>query len=110
MTTVYFDSRYLLCRLEVTLLRRLAAPRPVIWQDMNAPDFDAAALGMDDTAMRRALHLRNEQVWVIGADAVRAMYRACGLSALARLTERRPLRRPADAAYRWFARCHARQE
>ncbi|HSC79897.1 MAG TPA: DCC1-like thiol-disulfide oxidoreductase family protein [Chitinolyticbacter sp.] len=82
MTTIYFDSRYLLCRLEVGLLRRLAAPRAVNWQDLNAPDFDAATLGMDDSAMRRALHLQNDQGWVIGADA----------------------------AYRLFARCHARQE
>ncbi|WP_255989342.1 thiol-disulfide oxidoreductase DCC family protein [Chitinolyticbacter albus] len=108
MTTIYFDSRYLLCRLEVGLLRRLAASRAVAWQDLNAAGFDAAALGLADKAMRSALHLRNDSGWVIGADAVRAMYRACGLTTLARLTELGPVRRPADAAYRLFARCHAR--
>lgn len=107
MNTVYYDSRNLACRMEITLLRRLG--RDMAWQDLNAPGFDCHPLGIDDNTLRSALHLRDaDGSWITGIAAVRTMYRHCRLSWLAALSEWAPLRPGIEAAYSAFARRHAR--
>lgn len=101
---VFFDGACPVCRREVALYRRLAAPGAIDWTDIARPDaldgepFDlAAALVL--------LHVRDVDGRLrIGLDAHLLLWsRLPGWRLLAWLLPRSArLQRLADAGYRWF--------
>ena len=102
---VFYDGHCPLCMREVTLLRRMDRRARIRFTDIAAPDFDAAALGLDwDTLMAR-IHGRLPDGTVIeGVEVFRRLYAAVGLSWLVALTRLPGIAGLLDAGYRWFAR------
>lgn len=102
--TVFFDGACPVCRREVALYRRLAAPGAVCWTDIAPPDaLRHETFGLD--AALTLLHVRDgDGALRIGLDAHLLLWaRLPGWRTLARVLVRStPLRRVADAGYRWF--------
>jgi predicted DCC family thiol-disulfide oxidoreductase YuxK len=102
--TVFFDGACPVCRREVALYRRLAAPGAVCWTDIAPPDaLRHETFGLD--AALTLLHVRDgDGALRIGLDAHLLLWaRLPGSRTLARVLVRSaPLRRVADAGYRWF--------
>ncbi|MBB5207599.1 thiol-disulfide oxidoreductase DCC family protein [Chiayiivirga flava] len=102
--TVFFDGLCPVCRREVALYRRLAAPGAVRWTDIAQPAaLDGETFGLD--AALALLHVRDGGGALrIGLDAHLLLWaRLPGWRVLAWVLVRNaPLRRAADAGYRWF--------
>jgi predicted DCC family thiol-disulfide oxidoreductase YuxK len=73
--------------------------------DIQAPGFDAEALGTSFEAMMGRLHVRDaEERWYIGMDASRALYAVLGYRRLVWLSTLPGMAGVMDALYLWFAR------
>lgn len=101
-----FDGECPLCAREIRLLERLDRGRGRIrFEDIAAPEFDPAAYGLrPGDAMRRIHGALPDATIVEGMEVFRRAYAAVGLGWLLAPTRWPGLRRPSDAAYRWFAR------
>ncbi|MDY7115443.1 DUF393 domain-containing protein [Halomonas sp. SSL-5] len=103
--TLYHDGHCPLCRREVAWLARHPRRARVALVDIQAPDFDAAALGRTFEAMMGRLHLQDARGrWYIGMDASRALYAVLGYRRLVWMSSLPGLAGVMDAGYRWFAR------
>lgn len=83
---VYFDGACHLCSREVAHYQRIDLRGALAPVDIAAPDFDAAALGLDPVAVNRALHVR------LPTGELRT-----GVDAFVEIWRRLP-------SYRWLAR------
>ena len=102
--TVYFDGACPVCRREVALYRRIAAPGAVCWTDIASPDALHHETFCLDAALA-LLHVRAADGTLrIGLDAHLLLWaRLPGWRALAWVLARSaPLRHVADRGYRWF--------
>jgi len=103
--TLYHDGDCPLCQREVKWLSRHPRRDRVKLVDIQAADFDAAALGTTFEAMMGRLHVRDaRQRWFIGMDASRALYAVLGYRRLVWLSTLPGIAGLMDAGYRWFAR------
>jgi predicted DCC family thiol-disulfide oxidoreductase YuxK len=107
--TLYHDGHCPLCQREVAWLARHPRRECVTLVDIQAPDFDAEALGKTFEAMMGKLHLADAKGhWFIGMDASRALYAVLGYRRLVWLSALPGLAGLMDAGYRWFARRRVR--
>lgn len=104
--TVLFDGECPLCAREVAMLRRLDRGRGQIgFDDIAAPDFDAARYGQSHDALMARIHgMLPDGTLIEGVEVFRRAYAAVGLGWALAWTRWPGLRRIADAGYRWFAR------
>ncbi|MDI5919932.1 DUF393 domain-containing protein [Halomonas sp. LR5S13] len=103
--TLYHDGHCPLCQREVAWLARHPRRARVRLVDIQAADFDAAALGTSVEAMMGLLHVRDAGGrWYIGMDASRALYAVLGYRRLVWLSTLPGIAGMMDAGYRWFAR------
>lgn len=103
--TLFHDGHCPLCQREVAWLSRHPHRERVRLVDIQAPDFDAAALGGSFTAMMGRLHVRDAKGhWYLGMDASRALYAVLGYRRLVWLSTLPGIGGAMDAGYRGFAR------
>jgi len=104
--TIFVDGHCPLCRREGQLLRWLDRGRGLLRvEDITDPRFDAERLGLRQADLLEEIHgLTADGRIVRGMEVFRRAYAAVGLGWLLSPTGWPGLRRPFDAAYRWFAR------
>jgi len=104
--TILYDGECPLCAREVAMLRRMDRGRGRVgFEDIAAPDFDAARYGRTHAELMARIHGVGADGAVIeGVEVFRRAYTAVGLGWLVAPTRWPILRSLTDAAYRWFAR------
>ncbi|WP_051305012.1 thiol-disulfide oxidoreductase DCC family protein [Chitinilyticum litopenaei] len=102
--TIYYDRACPLCRAEIHRLKRLDRKGALTLVDASAADFVAPA-GVSVEDMLTRLHVRDASGnWLVGIDAIAAIYRAIGHGRVwARLMVWGPLRPLMSRAYRLLA-------
>jgi len=103
--TLFYDAACPVCSLEMDHLRERDAARRLVFVDIGAPGFDAAAHGVTLQAMNAEIHAKLPDGSMLkGVEVLRLAYEAVGLGWVLRASAW-PLLRPAfDVAYRKFAR------
>ena len=101
--TVFFDASCALCCSEMQNIKLNDSNDQLVLVDCSAPDFDDAAYrgdGVTRDAMMRCLHAQDAQgKWLKGVAAFEVIYRAVGMTTIAKLWAH-PLFRPlAERAY-----------
>ncbi|XP_076448089.1 uncharacterized protein LOC143284866 [Babylonia areolata] len=102
---VLYDGECNICVHEVSVLKRLARQRPVLFVDISTPDFRADRFeGVTYEMAMKEMHViaANGKV-LVQADAIREMYRACGLGWVAAFTELPVLEKVCNYLYTQFA-------
>ncbi len=104
--TVLFDGECPLCAREIHWLERMDRERGrIAFEDIAAPDFDAAKYGTTFDALMARIHgVLPDGTLVEGVEVFRRAYSAVGLGWLVAPTRWPGLRGVFDAAYRVFAR------
>jgi predicted DCC family thiol-disulfide oxidoreductase YuxK len=102
---VFFDGDCPLCVREIGWLRRRDRAGRVRFTDIAAPEFDAAAHGVEHATLMAQIHARTaDGQWVTGVDVFRGLYTAVGFGPVVAIT-RWPIVAPLlNVAYAWFAR------
>ncbi|KAF0814983.1 hypothetical protein IGB42_00059 [Andreprevotia sp. IGB-42] len=104
MLTIYFDATCPLCRREIALLKKLDHRQRLACIDINAAAFNVAPLGTTVARLKATLHVQPANgAMIIGADAVRTIYRTIGLGWLVFISELPGLRQLFNAGYARFA-------
>jgi len=103
--TLFYDAACPVCSLEMDHLRERDAAGRLIFIDIGAPGFDAAAHGATLQAMNAEIHAKLPDGSMLkGVEVLRLAYDAVGLGWVLRASAW-PMLRPAfDVAYRAFAR------
>ena len=103
--TLFYDAACPVCSLEMDHLRERDLAGRLIFVDIGAAGFDAAAHGATLQAMNAEIHaMRPDGSMLMGVEVLRLAYEAVGLGWVLRASAW-PLLRPAfDVAYRRFAR------
>lgn len=100
-----YDGDCPLCSREVALLRRRDRRSRIRFEDIAAPDFDAARYGLDrETVMARIHAVLPDGRVIEGMEVFRRAYTAVGLGWLLAPSRWPGIGRVFDAAYRVFAR------
>lgn len=103
--TLFYDAACPVCALEMDHLRERNAAGRLVFVDIGAPGFDAAAYGASVSAMDAEIHgLCADGSMLRGVEVLRLAYDAVGLGWVLRATGWPPLRPLFDAGYRVFAR------
>jgi len=103
--TLFYDAGCPVCSLEMDHLRERSRDGRLVFVDISAPGFDAAAHGVSLAAMDAEIHGRAaDGRWLRGVEVLRLAYEAAGLGWVLRPTGWPALRPLADAGYRIFAR------
>ena len=101
---VLFDGDCPLCRREIRTLQHLDRRSRILFTNIAAPGFDAAALGLDHAALMARIHARLPDGRLIeGVEVFRRLYAAVGFGWLVTLTRAPGVSQLLDLAYRWFA-------
>jgi predicted DCC family thiol-disulfide oxidoreductase YuxK len=102
---VFYDGGCPLCRREIAMLKRWDRRQRVRFTDIDALEFQAAALGKSQQELMASIHGRLPNGdWVTGVEVFRRLYAAAGFGPVVALT-RLPLIAPLlDWGYRLFAR------
>lgn len=106
--TVFYDGLCRVCSWEIEKYRRLDSQGRISFVDIEAPGFDAAALGLNSSEVRRVLHVRTaEGKLLTGVDSFVAIWRVLDrptFRAMVAAAET-PLARPVlELGYRAFVR------
>ncbi len=102
---VFYDGACPLCTREVRWLRRRDRRQRIVFTDIAAPGFDAAALGVSPRSLMARIHGRlPDGRLVLGVDVFRHLYRAVGFGPLVAISELPGVSHVLDLAYGWFAR------
>lgn len=103
---VFFDGECPLCVREIDLLRRLDARNGRIrFTDIQAPGFDAAAIGLSYASLMRRIHGRLPDGKIIdGPEVFRRLYAAVGFRRLVALSRLPGIAGALDLAYSVFAK------
>jgi predicted DCC family thiol-disulfide oxidoreductase YuxK len=73
--TIYFDGLCQLCSREIDMFRRRVTDSSLVYVDIAADNFDAAAHGVDPVLVHKTMHVRNEHGQLVtGVDALIAMW------------------------------------
>lgn len=111
---IFYDGACPVCMREVEMLRRMDRHARILFTDIAAPEFDAAAWGRDlDTFMKRIQGRLPDGSWVEGVEVFRHVYGAVGFGWAVPLTRLPGVRALLDWAYdrfaanrlRWTGRC-----
>lgn len=103
--TIFHDGSCPLCRLDIENLRSRDDKGRLRFIDIAAPDFEPTPYGL--TLEEFAAQIRGQLpdgTMLTGMEVFRRAYRAVGLSWLVAPANWGPLKAPADALYRLFAR------
>ncbi|MBY0229690.1 MAG: DUF393 domain-containing protein [Gemmataceae bacterium] len=74
--TIFYDGLCPLCAREMAHYRKCAAgDGSVVFRDITAPGFDAAAFGLDPVRVPREMHVKEGDRVHIGVDAFLAIWR-----------------------------------
>ncbi len=103
---VFYDGDCPLCVREIGMLKRLDAARGhILFTDIAAPGFDAAAIGIDhDTLMARIHGRLPDGTWVEGVEVFRRLYAAVGWERAVALTRLPGISAAMELGYRVFAK------
>jgi predicted DCC family thiol-disulfide oxidoreductase YuxK len=103
---VFYDGECPLCLREVRMLERLDRGRGrIVFTDIAAPDFSAAAHGRTQAELMAEIHGRlPDGTWLIGVEVFRRLYAAVGLRAAVQLTRLPGVDWTLGKAYELFAR------
>ena len=103
--TLFYDGGCAVCALEMDHLRARCRDGRLVFVDIAAPGFDAAAHGTTRAAMDGEIHgLAADGTMLRGVEVLRRAYEAVGLGWVLKPTGWAPLRPLFDAGYRVFAR------
>jgi len=101
---VFFDGDCPLCTREIALLRSLDRAGRIGFVDIADADFDAAALGVEFSALMDTIHGRLPNGALIeGVEVFRRLYAAVGLGWLVAPTRWPGISHALELAYRVFA-------
>lgn len=103
--TIFHDGSCPICRLDVAHLQSRNDGGRLRFIDISAPDFDPASYGIthDEFAAQIRAQLPDGTL-ITGMDVFRRAYRAVDLDWVVAPANWGPLKAPADALYRLFAR------
>lgn len=103
---VFFDGECPLCVREISLLRRLdESTQRIRFTDIQAPGFDAAAVGISYADLMRRIHGRLPDGRIIdGVEVFRRLYDAVGFRRLVAFTRWPGVAGTLDLAYKLFAK------
>lgn len=80
---VFYDGDCPLCMREIRMLRRKDRAGRIVFTDIAAPGFDAAALGKGHDALMARIHGRlPDGTWITGVEVFRQLYAAIGFRRL----------------------------
>jgi len=102
---VFYDGACPVCSREIGVYRRRCPPDTLELIDIAAPQFDAAAYGLDPAAVHKWLHVKlaNGEIRT-GIEAFRVIWRATpGMGWMAAVAGWPGIRHALSAAYRVFA-------
>lgn len=103
--TIFHDGNCPICRLDIENLRSRNDEGRLRFIDIAAPDFDPDSYGMtqEEFAAQIRAQLPDGSL-ITGMEVFRRAYRAVGLGWIIAPANWGPLKAPADALYRFFAR------
>ncbi len=103
---VFFDGECPLCVREISLLRRLdQRAQRIRFTDIQAPGFDAAAVGISYAELMRRIHGRLPDGTIIdGVEVFRRLYDAVGFRRLVAFTRLPGVAGTLNLAYKLFAK------
>jgi len=103
--TIFHDGNCPICRFDIENLRSRNDKGRLRFIDIAAPDFDPAAYGMTQEAFAAQIRAQlPDGTLITGMEVFRRAYRAVGLGWIIAPATWGPLKAPADALYRFFAR------
>ncbi|HKW83123.1 MAG TPA: DUF393 domain-containing protein [Burkholderiaceae bacterium] len=103
--TLFYDATCPVCALEMDHLRERDAAGRLVFVDIGAPGFDAAAHGATLQAMNAEIHAKRPDGSMLkGVEVLRLAYEAVGLGWVFGASAWPVLRPAFDIAYRVFAR------
>ena len=84
---VFFDGACPLCMREIRMLMRRDRRERIVFTDIAAPAFDAAAYGADHATLMARIHGRRaDGTWIEGVEVFRQLYTAIGFGWLVAVT------------------------
>jgi predicted DCC family thiol-disulfide oxidoreductase YuxK len=102
---VFYDGACPICSREMEMVRKLDRSQSIQFTDIASPEFEAAACGLDPTAIDNVIHAKlDDGVVVTGVEVFRQLYSRLGFSRAVAVTRKRWVARLLDVAYAWFAR------
>ena len=102
---VFFDGGCPLCLREISMLQRRDLHHRIRFTDIDAADFDAAALGKTrDDLMARIQGRLPDGTWIEGVEVFRRLYSAVGFKTLTGLTRLPVISQILDLGYVIFAK------
>lgn len=107
---VFYDGDCPLCVREINLLRRMDKQDRILFTDIAAKGFDAAAYGKDHETLMAEIHGRVPSEggarlnWVVGVDVFRHLYSIVGFGWAVKATKLPGVRQLMDVGYRFFAK------
>ena len=100
-----YDGQCPMCRREAMWLQRRSKDGRLAFEDISAPDFDAARFGLTQEALMGVMHgVFPDGRIVTKVEAFRQAYRVVGLGWLLAPTRWPGLKQLANWGYEWFAR------
>jgi predicted DCC family thiol-disulfide oxidoreductase YuxK len=103
--TLFYDAACPVCSLEMDHLRERDAAERLVFVDIGAPGFDAAAHGATLQAMNAEIHAKRPDGSMLkGVEVLRLAYEAVGLGWVLRASTWPVLQPAFEIAYRTFAR------
>jgi predicted DCC family thiol-disulfide oxidoreductase YuxK len=102
---VFYDGDCPLCMREIRMLMRRDPDGRIRFTNIAAPDFDAAAAGLDRGTLMAKIHARLPNGELIeGVEVFRQLYAAVGFERLVAITRTPGIAQTLDLGYRWFAK------
>jgi len=102
---VFYDGDCPLCMREIRMLRRRDRAARIVFTDIAAPGFAAAAVGRTQAALMARIHGRlADGTWIEGVEVFRQLYTAIGFGPIVRLTRLPGLAQLCALAYHLFAK------
>ncbi|XP_005098995.1 uncharacterized protein At5g50100, chloroplastic [Aplysia californica] len=106
VTKVLYDGECRLCEIEISALKRFSNGKgAVLFTDITQPEYDPQGNGgvTYERAMKEMHVIAPDGQVLTQGDAIRQMYRACGLGWVAKATELPGIRSVCDRLYVHFA-------
>lgn len=102
---VFYDGDCPLCMREMRMLMRRDRRGAILFTDIAADGFDAAAPGLDRAALMQKIHGRLPTGEILeGVEVFRRLYAAVGFGRLVRLSRAPGVAWLLDRVYAWFAK------
>lgn len=105
---VYYDGLCPICRREMMILKKKARDHSVGFCDFTDREFDPQSIGRTEAELAAQLHVYDRGRWIVGMDALRALYNQVGLGKWINWTALPGIRIVCDWGYGVFARFRPR--